>query len=452
MSELAWNWLCLPYLVCALSLAAVGMAAALIRGDRVLRLGTIGAATTALPWALCSGLVTCTSDSGLATRLVRLGNGPIALVGPSLLLVLLGVSGQLERNRWIARVAGLLGLAFMVMCWSTDWIVGGVHPLSSGILYTSPGPLTGAHFGFIAVWLGFGIHVVRRSTSGGERKRLARMLLGVLALATIGASDLLLVYDLAGTFPLAWLCATIAAVMSLYFELRTDLLRPQGFDRNVLVETLAFAVAMVIVAIGALVSDIRSPVLLAAGASLVWVSVLGVAWGLRSTQPVRIARERALEQFVATIGDVDIEGKIAERLAALWEPVGIEVRRTWRLEGDELVEIASGNRRPIDPQVAAWLVEHNEALASVDLGTMRLGELRPRLEALVATHRATVIVPLIDRGSLVGLLDADHREALREDERGLVAESARAAARALTYLGLARTAARERETAREVEV
>jgi hypothetical protein len=280
------------------------------------------------------------------------------------------------------------------------------------------------------------------------------MLIGVLALGTIGASDLLLVYDIAGVFPLAWLCATIAALMSLYFELKTDLLRPQGFDRNILIEAIGFLIAMVVVAIGVLLVESR-PVPLAIGASLVWVSILGVTWALRSTQPVRVARERALEQFVATIGDVDLEGKIAERLAQLWQPVGIEVRRTWRVEtgsdGSELVEISGGLKRSLDREVSAWLVDHNEALASVDLGTMRLGEIRPKLEALVATHRATVIVPLIDRGSLVGIVDADHREALREDERGLVAESARAAARALTYLVLARTAARERETAREVE-
>ena len=61
-------------------------------------------------------------------------------------------------------------------------------------------------------------------------------------------------------------------------------------------------------------------------------------------------------------------------------------------------------------------------------------------------------MPLIDRDALVGLIEAEHRDALREDERGLVVESARAAARAVTYVALARAAAREGETAREVEV
>jgi hypothetical protein len=59
---LAWTWLCAPFLVCALSLAAVGLVAAVIRGDRVLRLGTIGVSITALPWAVCSALAACTWD------------------------------------------------------------------------------------------------------------------------------------------------------------------------------------------------------------------------------------------------------------------------------------------------------------------------------------------------------------------------------------------------------
>jgi serine phosphatase RsbU (regulator of sigma subunit) len=70
----------------------------------------------------------------------------------------------------------------------------------------------------------------------------------------------------------------------------------------------------------------------------------------------------------------------------------------------------------------------------------------------VTSRSATLFVPLVDRGALVGLVEAEHVAALREAERGLVAQSARAAARALTYVNLARAAAREGATAREVEV
>src|SRR5206468_12682893 len=62
------------------------------------------------------------------------------------------------------------------------------------------------------------------------------------------------------------------------------------------------------------------------------------------------------------------------------------------------------------------LVAHREPLAVADLATMRLGPIRPRLEAVVAERGATLLVPLIDRGALVGLVEADHVLALRRSE------------------------------------
>jgi hypothetical protein len=454
--EYEWNWLSLPYFACAASFAAVAVVAALVRGDRVLRLGTIGAATTALPWALCSAVATWSHDPDVVKRLLKLGNGPVALVGPSLLLVLLGVSGQLERHRYLARIAGAIGLISLSLCWGTDWVVADVHPLSSGILYTSPGPLTGLHFSQIGIWLAIGFFIVRRTTTGGERRRLQRMLLGVLALGTIGSSDLLLVYNIGGVFPVAWLCAMIAALVALRYELKTDLLRPQGFDRGAAVEMLGTTTAVVIVGVLCFVLDSVGPLALACLATLAWTITLGLSWSFAEEQPVRIARERALETMVASLADVTTEAQVAAHLAALWKPIALEVKTTYRtVQLDEgqplvLVDIASGRTKPLDGEVARWLVGHGELLAAGDLGTMRVGPIRPMLEALVTT--SNMIVPLIDRGSLVGLVEVDHQAALREAERGLVVESARAAARALTYVALTGAAAQEGESAREVEV
>jgi len=459
----AWNWLSLPYLACGLSLAAVALVAALVRGDRVLRLGTISAATTALPWALCSAVATWTDDPTDAERLLRLGNGPIAVVGPSLLLLLLGVSGQLERHRYLVRIAGATGLVSLAVCWGTDWVVAGVHELPSGILYLSPGPLTGLHYSQLGIWLAIGMVILRRTTSGGERRRLQRMLIGVLALGTIGASDLLLVYDIAGVYPIAWLCAMVAALVSLRFELKTDLLRSQGFDRAAFVEMLATLIAVAFVAVLTVVFEGINAVALAGLATVIWTATLGISWSVVKDQPVRIAHERALEVLVAELADVADEAAIATHLTELWKQISVEVTAMYRVERDapddpaspalpvRLVDIASGEVRPLDGEVARWLVAHGELLAAGDLGTMRVGPIRPMLEAHVSTS-SMLIVPLIDRGTLVGLVEADHGKALREGERGLVVESARAAARALTYVALAGAAALEGETAREVEV
>ena len=71
----------------------------------------------------CSALAACTQDPAVATRLLRLGLGPVALIGPCLMLVLLGFSGQLERHRWLANLAGSFGAVMVGLCWGTDWIV-----------------------------------------------------------------------------------------------------------------------------------------------------------------------------------------------------------------------------------------------------------------------------------------------------------------------------------------
>ncbi|MEO8700027.1 MAG: SpoIIE family protein phosphatase [Kofleriaceae bacterium] len=462
MSGLAWNWLGLPYLLCAVALLAVAVCAAVIRGDRVLRLGAISASMNTVPWALATAVSTWTTDPATVLRLYKLGNGPIALVGPSLLLVLLGASGQLERFRWVARFAAALGIVLLALCWSTDWVVGSVHPLSSGMLYLSPGPLTGAHFSGIAVWLGTGIAIARRSTSGGEQRRIIHMIVAVLALGTIGASDLLLVYGITNTYPIAWLPTGIAAGLSVYYELKSDLLRPQGVDRRVIVELVAFLAALIAIAVTVVALSGVAPVAIAIVASIAWTVTLGIAWGLAPERSGRIASERALEELVVSLGELDGDAKIGARLATLWRTLAIEMRVLERVDGEHLIDVGAvviktfpptgGNRRTLDPEVAAWFVRHGDALAANDLGTMVLGAIRPKLEALVTASGATLIVPLIDRGTLVALVEADHAATLREDVRGLVVESARAAARALTYVALSRTAARERETAREVEV
>jgi hypothetical protein len=436
---LGWSWLAAPYVACSIVVAAVAIAAALIRGDRVMRLGVIGATVTTLPWAMCQALAAMTHDAPTAMRLLKLGQGPVALVGPNLLLVLLAVSGQLERFRWLARIAPLIGTGFLVVAWSTAWIVPGVQLLPSGMFYISPGPLTGIHLTQLGVWLIVGLVIMRRSSPRGERGRTQRMLLGVLVFCAIGSVDVLLLYGVWGSYPIAWLPATIAACIALYLVLRTDLLRPQGFDRSVAIELGALVAATAASIPIALWLD-DSPVALVAVASLVWAALMGVAWGIERERPVRVAAERALEQFVARAATLDDPTKIATQLAALWKrAIGIEIKKTSMQ--DEL---------GLDPDVVAWLARHGEPLAVSDLATMRLGGLRPKLEQLC--NAAGLVIPLVDRDELVGLVLADYELALRDAERALIAESARAAARAFTFVGLARAASRERETAREVEV
>jgi GAF domain-containing protein len=437
VDSLRWSWLAAPYFGCAAVIASCALAAALIRGDRVMRLGVIAAAISAVPWAICQGFAALTDDPAQATRLLRLGQGTVALVGPNLMLVLLATSGQLERHKYVARVAFILGGIAMVLCWSTPWIVPGVQRLASGMYYMRPGPLTSLATSQLPLWLGVGLVIVRRSTPSGERKRTTRLIVGVLGCGAIGSLDMLVLYHVWGGYPIAWLSATLGGSIALYAVLRTDFLRPQGFDADFAIELVAFAVALVCIALLVRTLGDVTPVVTAAVTSLAWVVLLGIAWALARTRPVAVTGERELELFVTRVVTLDDEAKISDRLAALWQKsIGVVLRK---LRTD-----------PIDPDVTAWFVRNPEALATTDFATMRLGPLRPQLEALGT--RASLLVPLVDRGELVGLVEADFDKALRDAERGLVAESAKAAARALTFVKLSKAAARERETAREVEI
>ncbi|HUS32830.1 MAG TPA: SpoIIE family protein phosphatase [Kofleriaceae bacterium] len=453
MTELRWSWQATPYLVCTLLLVAVTLGAALIRGDRVLRIGVIAAAMTAIPWALCQALAACTDDAIVAARFLRLGQGPVASVGPNLMLVILGVSGQLERYRWVARLAGLVATVALVICWATDWVVPGAQRVPLGMYYMKPGPLTGLHISQLLIWLGVGLFIARRAAPGGsERKRLLRLLLGVLVAGAIGSIDTLLLYQIAGIYPIAWLPASVACGIALYLIFKTDLLRPQGFDRGMAIEIAMFGATTIAIAALALALGTSHKIPLAAFSALAWAIATGIAWSLIRARPVRVKGERELEQFIGRVTTYDDQKKIAERLGALWKrAVGIDVKAMWWVEGAALTN-SSGEKWTIDREVSDWLVQHDDPLALTDLATMRLGDLRAKVEALGAAHGATMLVPLVDRGELVGLIEADYSKALRDAERGLIDESARAAARSLTFVGLARAAARERETAREVEV
>jgi hypothetical protein len=452
VADLRWSWLAAPYSFCTVVLVAVVVTAALVRGDRVLRLGVIAATTAAIPWALCQAIAACTTDPVVATRLLRNGQGPVGLVGPSLLLVLLGVSGQLERYRWTARFAGLLGAVGFAIAWSTDWVVPAVQVLPSGMFYVEPGPLTGLHFSQLAIWLVVGLVIARRATPRVERRRTYRILIVLLLITMIGTADTMLLYRVWGVYPIAWLVASIAGLMALYLMLFTDLVRPHGLDRGAALELGMFVMSSVLAAGIVILLGTSKTLPIVALSAITWTLVTGFAWTAARARPVRIKGERELDRFIARVPTFEDERKIDDKLAALWrDALGMKVTALWWRDGAEL---ATHDRRrwKLDPDVVEWLVKNPEPLAIVDLATMRLGPMREKIEALGTAHDADMIVPLCDRDELVGLAEARFDKALREAERGLVAESARAAARALTFVELGRVAAREREMAREVEV
>ena len=104
-TSFVWQPLSIPYLAVGLLCLVAAISAGLIRGDRAVRIGLIGTTATVVPWGLGTAAAICAVEQTTAARLYQLANGPMTLIGPSLLLILLSVSGQLDRYRWYARVA-----------------------------------------------------------------------------------------------------------------------------------------------------------------------------------------------------------------------------------------------------------------------------------------------------------------------------------------------------------
>jgi len=438
--NLTWSWLAVPYLACIALLLVLAAITVLVRGDRVMRLGVIGAVATTLPWAVCSAIVACTDDVLLATRLLRLGSGPVAMIGPCLLFVLLGATGQLERHRWIARTAGMFGALMMGLCWGTTWTVPGVHALSSGMFYVNAGWLTPIHVSQLGIWLAVGLFIARKTSTRQEKRGTTRLVLGILVAGAIGASDLLLVYDIWGAYPIAWVPTLLACVVAIYLVTRGDLLRSQGLDEDTLLELGAFAGATLVIAYVVVALDGATTIAVSAAGAGVWVVSMAIAWSIAARRRPPIRDATLLEELTLAIADRSTgdEKAILDELAAMWqrfEITGVVLRRD-----------------PLDADLAEWLVVYGEPIAAGDLATMRIGAIRPKVEALVSANAATLIVPVLDRGTLVGICEAHHARALRDVERVMVIESARAVGRALAYLSLAAAAAREGESAREVEV
>jgi len=448
---LHWSWLAAPYLLSSAAFVALAVAAAITRGDRVLRLGLVGAAVTALPWSVAQAAVAMLDDPVIATRVLRAGHAPVALIGPSLMHILLAFSGQLERHRWVARIAGLVGAVMVAIAWSTDLVVPGVQRLPSGMFYIAVGPLTGLHIGQLIGWLVVGIAITRRTSTGGERRRTGRLLLLVAACGGFGSLDLLLLYGVWGSYPVAWVPALIAAVVALYLVTRTDLLRSRGIDRGVAYELAAYALAIAAVAFATLTLAV-GPFALAALAALIWAITTSVAWWFAPATAYTHVFDRQIEQFTAQVATVDDARDVVARARAFWrDTLHLDTHELWLAEASAYIDVASRARHELAPGVAAWFAEHPEPLAAGDLGTMMLGGLRAPLDALCARD-ASLVVPLVDRDELIGVVHMTHSRALRDDDRGALQRSAAITARALAFAALAQAAARERETAREVEI
>jgi hypothetical protein len=468
VGDLTFSVLALPYVATTVAVALLGGAGVLVRGDPVLRLAILTLAAVAIPWTVTFMLVGCTRDPQLAETLFRVGYGGAALAGPGLLMLVLGTSGRFDGYRHVVVVAYLLALVSAVLCWSTDWVVRGVHPTPSGFLYSTPGWMQFLHVGQIPLWGGIGMLISRRGmrpVRDDERWRAQRRrTLYVVILCSITLSDSLLAHDIAGYYPAAWLPILFAAAIALYGIARADLLRGRGLDVPAMVELAAMAVVLVL--------------LMAAtwGGNRTWMSqplVTAVflaplpTFGLVAAWTLRIRRRRGerasdeasslIDDFADEVGELAGEQAIAARLAeVLAAHAPLDHVRVWAIEegGETRPLLGTEAAPPIDARVRAWLVANAEPLVVAELTSARLGGLRALIEEMVTRFAADALMPLVDRDSLIGIVAVDlpPYRVLRDDERDFVRAAVTTAARGLTFLTLTREADHLARTAREVEL
>jgi serine phosphatase RsbU (regulator of sigma subunit) len=455
--------LSLPFWALVVGMAMLGVTGAVLRGDRMRRVGVLVISACTLPWATSDALAACTDDRLLALHLVRAGLGPVAIVGPAMMFIVLSDAGKLDGHRALTVFATVIAVLSMVLTWATSLVVTGVRVVGGGILYPEAGPLNGPHVGQIALWAGIGIWIARRGQrQARDQARRLVIRIGLLAagLAIVATSDFLISAGLWRSFPISWAAALLGAVLGMWALWRANRLRDDGYDRRGAIEMIATviggaAVVGVVVAGGAAQQPLEIAALTAPIAACALVAGL---WGRGKEPTRRLASVTGDEMlgFAEQVQSADTDDEIAAQLVEfLGDGVGATQIRVWRMGPDGLAALTDDSPPPsVDARVRAWLIANRAPIVVGDVPSMRLGGMRALIEGLVAAADADVIAPLVDRDAVLGLiaLRMPDGRTPRPADRELMADAAQSAAQAITFTTLRREAEARAETAREVEV
>ncbi|MEZ4360949.1 MAG: hypothetical protein R3B48_12270 [Kofleriaceae bacterium] len=438
-AALSWTWLCLPYVAATALVLVGGVAVVVQRGDRVLRIGLIGAASSVAPWALATAAAICAVEPATASALHRLASGPTMMLGPSLLLIFLSVSGQLDRYRRLARAATLCGVLLMTIAWSSPLILDGVWRIPSGIWYPKAGPLAWVQALQVGGWAGCGLVLALRAAPEPSRKSTLRFVTVLPALAMVATADTVLAYGYGGIYPLAWAPALAGGGISLYLAMRTPLLRSQGLDRAAAVELACLALAAAAIAavhwLGAAGGGV-APIALAVLGAPLWCASLVVSWMIPREPEVPSEQQRFASELT-TARDP------AALLEALWGRqlglVGVQIER-------QLYELGDPGQ--------AFLAGFGQPLLCGELATLEVGAARQALKARFDRAHATVLVPVVYQGRLIAVVEARQPQPrlLLDTEKAFLYDSARLVGQRLVAADLQRNAEAAAPPAQEVEL
>lgn len=466
MGDLTFSVLSLPYAAAFLAVSFLCGLVLVVRGDPVLRLAMLLVSGTGVVWCGAFTLVGSTQDHELAKLILRCGYAPAALAGPALMMLVLGISGRFDQRRGIIAIGFVSGLISFAICASTDWVVKDVHQTPSGILYTTPGWYQLIHVGHIPIWAVVGLMISRRGMRARDARarNQRRRAVWFVGLISVTLADSLLAHQIVGYYPVAWAPILAATWLALYGILREDMLKGRGIDQPavfelaIMVMVLAF---LIVVTWGGNRTWMGRPVVTAVFLAPLPMLALVAAWTMRirrrRAERVSDVASLAIDRFADEVRDLGDETAVATRLVELLAAhAPVTNVRVWLLDeaGPRSLLPADAPLPKIDTRVRAWMIANAEPLVVAEVTTTRLGGLRALVEEVVERLGSDVVMPLVDRDTLIGLAvgDLPPYRVLRDDERDFVRAAATTAARGLTFLALTREAGHLASTAREVEL
>lgn len=461
--------LSVPFVLLAAGLLALVVVVMLVRGDLIIRAAFASAALMTLPWAAGNALTVNLRDPQHVALFVRIYSGSLVLVGPAVMFLVLTLSGLLARRRLLIYVAAAVSVLSCLVTWTTDLVIDGLWQTSWGIWHPRAGILLPVHQGVLFASVITGLALAGRALRDYRHRTHRRYLVVLWIPLVAGLADGMLYYEI-GVYPFTVVPLLGAVALTLWSLLHRDLLRARGrgVDWGAVWELGLFLFMIPLVVIAAWAASSHGlgggPLL----AVLLLVPLYGAVQAITLTMRSHLTRdaapaldsaaEEALEAFGDLAKEPESEAEVGELLAEL---LGRHSRMTdvalymvdtpgsWKrvVPGTPVsIEVAT--------QLEGWLHGQQRPVSVRDRSLRRPGKQRERLSALLEALGADVLVPLSERGALVGAVAAklpERARGLDDGEALLVREAARLSARALVYITLFRDALERIEMAKELE-
>lgn len=465
----------IPFLGLSTGLLGILVLVMLKRGDLTIRAALASTALLAFTWSTGTaiGLSVSADNAMLAELFARVCVGVVIFIGPALLLLFLGLCGLVEQLR--ALIYGFSALATLscLAAWTSDLVVAGVWQSEDGRWHPQAGAALPVHLAVLCVPLLVGMFLSYRIRHEHRNPSYKHFITVAVMIMLAGLCELALYYHEI-SYPWAVVPALVGVGFTLWALFRRDLLyaRGRGLDWGAVWELALFALMIPLVTIGAWAALPR-PLGLGGGpflAVLLLVPLFGAMQGLilivRSylssgeVKPMlddeaEMAIEELGEMVKEPVSEADVGEQLAELLGqhSLLRDIALYIvdgKGAWKPATSDLAP-------PIQVSDAArdWVHEQRRPILRRELYVRRLGKLREPLIDLFEKLGAEVLVPMSERGKLVGVVAGKvpaHIRELDEREIFLLRQATRVAARALVYLDLLREALERIEMAKELEV